>query len=294
VPRTNLRSAFSAAAILLVSVSAHAETTHVVAAGQTLGRIAKRYHVTVDALREANDLKPGQAIHPGLELTVPEPGDAPPKRPGSIAKGAGRSPQAARGEDFARRPKKPGTVHFVRGDERLDLQLLVKKGKLNAPALGGLSSILRFGPNGAKVSVDPRLATLIAMVSDHFGGRPLHVVSGFRPYSPTQYTPHSNHNVGRAIDFFVEGVPNTALRDYCRQFHDAGVGFYPNSTFVHLDVRSGQTYWVDYSKAGEAPRYEGPAPATPPDEARRDVEPVDAAPADQGTKSNVPDSAMGQ
>jgi uncharacterized protein YcbK (DUF882 family) len=292
VPRTSLCSALSAGVILLAAgLPARAgETTHVVAPGQTLGRIAKRYHVTVEALRDANDLKPGQTIHPGLELQVPEPGEAR-KRAGSIAHGSDHSAQASRGEDFARRPKKPGTVHLVRGEEHFDAQIVGKKGKLNAPALGGLSNILRFGPNGAKTNIDPRLATLIGMVSDHFGGRPLHVVSGFRPYSPTQYTPHSNHNVGRAIDFFVEGVPNAVLRDYCRQFHDAGVGFYPNSAFVHLDVRSGQTYWLDYSKAGEAPRYDGPPPATPPDEARRDV---DTGQADQGMKSNGADSAMGQ
>ena len=81
----------------------------------------------------------------------------------------------------------------------------------------------------------------MAQVSDHFGGRPLHVVSGFRPYSPVQYTPHSNHNAGRAMDFSVEGVPNTAVRDFCRTFRNAGVGYYPNSTFVHLDVRTGKS-----------------------------------------------------
>ncbi len=292
MPRFSHGFALSAALLLLASGRrAHAETTHVVAAGQTLGRIAKRYHVTIEALREANDLKPGQAIHPGLELHVPEAGDAPPKHAGAIARGPSHASQAARGADFARRPKKPGTVHMVRGDERFDGQILGKKGKLNAAALGGLSNILRFGPNGAKINIDPRLAALIGLVSDHFGGRPLHVVSGFRPYSPTQYTPHSNHNVGRAIDFFVEGVPNTVLRDYCRQFHDAGVGFYPNGAFVHLDVRSGQTYWIDYSKAGEAPRYDGPAPATPPDEAHRDVDPT---PSKEGNSSHEADSAMGQ
>ena len=293
MPRFALRNALSAAAILLFAGSARAEITHVVAAGQTLGRIAKRYHVTVEALREANDLKPGQAIHPGLEIHVPEPGDAPrpAKHTGTMARGSEHGAQASRAEDFTRRPKKPGTVHLIRGDEHFDAQILGKKGKLNAAALGGLSNILRFGPNGAKTNIEPRLATLIGMVSDHFGGRPLHVVSGFRPYSPAQYTPHSNHNVGRAIDFFVEGVPNSVLRDYCRQFHDSGVGFYPNSAFVHLDVRSGQTYWVDYSKSGEAPRYDGPAPTTPPDEARRDV---DGPTSEQGMKPNGADSAMGQ
>jgi uncharacterized protein YcbK (DUF882 family) len=276
-----------------MSASSLAETTHVVAAGQTLGRIAKRYRVSVEDLRAANELKPGEAIHPGLELVIPEAGAAARAKahPGTTKRGSERGAQAARGEgDYTRRPKRPGVVHMMRADQHFDALLLGRKGKLNAPALAGLSNILRFGPNGAKANVDPRLASLIGMVSDHFGGRTIRIVSGFRPYSPSQYTPHSNHNVGRAMDFMVEGVPNTVLRDYCRQFHDAGVGYYPNSSFVHLDVRSGQTYWVDYSKAGEAPRYDGPAPTTPPDEARRDV---DTGQSDQSVKSHDPDGPHG-
>jgi uncharacterized protein YcbK (DUF882 family) len=291
VPRFLLISALSAA-LLSLATPGLAETTHVVAAGQTLGRIAKRYRVSVEDLRAANDLKPGQAIHPGLELVIPEAGAAARAKahPAPTKRGSEHGAQAARGEgDYARRPKRPGVVHLVRGEEHYDALILGRKGKLNAPALAGLSNVLRFGPN-AKVNVDPRLASLIGMVSDHFGGRTIRIVSGYRPYSPTQYTPHSNHNVGRAMDFLVEGVPNTVVRDYCRQFHDAGVGYYPNSSFVHLDVRSGQTYWIDYARSGEAPRYEGAAPSTPPDEARRDV---DTSQADQSAKLNTFDSSQG-
>ena len=39
---------------------------------------------------------------------------------------------------------------------------------------------------------------------------------------------------------------------------DAGVGYYPNSVFVHLDTRDAQeggAFWTDYSGPGEAPWY---------------------------------------
>jgi LysM repeat protein/predicted esterase len=48
---------------------------HTVQPGQTLGRIAKRYGVSVDALCAANALSRNAAIQPGLELVIPEPGD---------------------------------------------------------------------------------------------------------------------------------------------------------------------------------------------------------------------------
>jgi Bacterial protein of unknown function (DUF882) len=132
---------------------------------------------------------------------------------------------------------------------------------------------MKHVPSDSKTSIDPRLATLIGMVSDHFGGRPIHVVSGYRPYTPTQYTKDSNHNHGRALDFSIPGVPNTAIRDFCRTFRNAGVGYYPNSSFVHLDVRATKFFWIDYSRPGEAPKYDSPQSRDSADESTGDVGP---------------------
>ena len=77
------------------------------------------------------------------------------------------------------------------------------------------------------------------------------MVSGFRPYTTRQFTPHSNHNIGRALDFTVHGVPNETLRDFCRTFRNVGVGYYPNSSFVHLDVRDANAFWIDYAGPGK-------------------------------------------
>jgi LysM repeat protein len=50
------------------------EKVHEVAKGQSLGAIAKRYHVTVDAIRERNGLKKNaRKIQPGDELVIPAP-----------------------------------------------------------------------------------------------------------------------------------------------------------------------------------------------------------------------------
>lgn len=99
--------------------------------------------------------------------------------------------------------------------------------------------------------MNDRLLTLMAQVSDHFGGRPLRIVSGYRT---TSWVEESKHPLGRACDFVVLGVPNKVLRDYLRTLDDVGVGYYPNSTFVHLDVRGRNSYWVDYAGPGEPPR----------------------------------------
>jgi LysM repeat protein len=50
------------------------EVTHKVASGHTLGKIARRYHTTVDALRQRNGLvKGGKRIRPGQTLIIPAP-----------------------------------------------------------------------------------------------------------------------------------------------------------------------------------------------------------------------------
>jgi uncharacterized protein YcbK (DUF882 family) len=112
------------------------------------------------------------------------------------------------------------------------------------------------GPTAATHPPDPRLVALIGLVSNHFGGRTLEIVSGYRAYKPTQFTKDSRHNYGRALDFRIRGVPNETLRDFCRTLHNTGCGYYPNSTFVHMDVRDGSAYWVDLAHPGEAPHYD--------------------------------------
>src|SRR5262249_40692880 len=43
--------------------------------------------------------------------------------------------------------------------------------------------------------------------------------------------------------------------DYCRSLTATGCGYYPRSTFVHVDVREPYAQWVDWSAPGQRPRY---------------------------------------
>jgi uncharacterized protein YcbK (DUF882 family) len=241
------------------------------------GREAVTTHATAKAeLRSTRDKPTALRREPERRDAAGVSVGAQDAEPRKIGKKRGAKPGAdaanvkSKGKYFTQKPKRPGWVRMVRGMDQLDLQLLTRQGRLVPKALPKLSRLMRASPV-ASIPIDPRLATLVGIVSNHFGGRTIRVVSGYRPYSPTQYTPHSNHNIGRAIDFVVEGVPNTVVRDFCRSFRNAGVGYYPNSTFVHLDVRSAKTYWVDYSRHGEPPRYDGTNGSLAADESTRDV-----------------------
>ena len=46
----------------------------------------------------------------------------------------------------------------------------------------------------------------------------------------------------------------TALAEYVRSLGFVGVGIYPRTGFVHLDVRAASYFWVDYSGAGRRGR----------------------------------------
>ena len=47
---------------------------------------------------------------------------------------------------------------------------------------------------------------------------------------------HSQHMLAKAIDIRVPGVTTAALRDAALSLHEGGVGYYPVSQFVHVDV----------------------------------------------------------
>lgn len=116
--------------------------------------------------------------------------------------------------------------------------------------------------------LDEGLVTRLQKVVDHFGKKRIFIVSGYRPKSERSY-----HQKAKALDFRVEGVKNEDLVAFCRTLRDTGCGYYPNSTFVHMDVRppkTGHVYWIDASAPGEAPRYVSSWPP-PPEEASKNA-----------------------
>jgi hypothetical protein len=122
--------------------------------------------------------------------------------------------------------------------------------------------------------IDPRLVERLQKVVDHFAKKPaaqsggkrtthannakptlprVLVVSGYRPTRGGSY-----HSHGRALDFRLEGVRNEDLVAFCKTLPDTGCGYYPNSSFIHMDVRepgTGHVAWIDASGPGETPRY---------------------------------------
>ncbi|MCA9634359.1 MAG: DUF882 domain-containing protein [Myxococcales bacterium] len=163
--------------------------------------------------------------------------------------------KATRGKSTRHHGKRSGYVRIKGLMGSWEGYAIDRKGNVTSAAKRGFRKVLRSWRTGAASDIEPRLIHMVADVSDHFGGKQILVVSGYRPVRKTQFTPHSRHNFGQAMDFHIQGVSNEELRDYARKFSKAGVGYYPNSSFIHLDAREYRTYWIDYSGPGERPRY---------------------------------------
>jgi len=250
-------------------------TTHIVASGHTLGAISRRYRTTVEAIQQANNLQPRQKLRVGACLVVPLTRHALPRhrtqklpcQPEDSKDNSKESSSQTAPTPPAISPKPPsqsGVIHLVRGGSTFRGRVLDRKGHPIPSAVEKIDSLLFDRRAGSTHSTDLGLIAKIAQVSDHFGGRRLIVVSGYRQESSNPYTTRSNHALGRAIDFRIEGVSNEQLRDYCHTLTGVGVGYYPNSTFIHLDVRSITTHWTDVSGPGEAPQYTTVTTPTPP------------------------------
>ena len=147
---------------------------------------------------------------------------------------------------------------------RRDFSVLARPWSVPRPNAKALSAALKRSTKTSQVKgeeefapgvrmLDEGLATRIAAIAKQFPGAAISLVSGYRPSSRG-----SLHQAGRAVDFHLSGVPNEKVVAFCRTLPDTGCGYYPNSSFVHVDVRDkgqGSATWIDASGPGEAPHY---------------------------------------
>lgn len=151
-------------------------------------------------------------------------------------------------------PAHAPSLRVLRRGKLHDIAMFDADGNLRHDALAELRALMTDPNSGIDHPTHWRLATLLVAVANHFPGATIEIVSGYRHVS--RHTDRSNHTRGRAVDMRVEGVGNRRLFELLRaSFAEIGVGYYPNGTFVHLDVRDKATIWVDYSGANETPCY---------------------------------------
>jgi len=249
-------------------------------------------------------------------LAVPALASAEAPHAASPAKASGKPARTARVQKSEGRSCSKPTVEVTSGADTATFSLARCDGTPAPLAVDQLSILARPGSaakpkqpvealvktKGTEVApgirrVDSRLVERLELAVEHFrkAGQvaKVQLISGVRPRSAGSY-----HQSGRALDFRIEGVTNETLVAFCKTLDDTGCGYYPNSLFVHMDVRehgAGHVAWIDISKPGETPKYVPSWPLPKEDvAASKDApEPSSTAIALPALPAEEPDTRMG-
>jgi uncharacterized protein YcbK (DUF882 family) len=140
----------------------------------------------------------------------------------------------------------PRMVSFRHTHTGESLSLAYAHGDTYLPdALARVNWFLRDFRNGESRPIDPQLLDRLHVLCELTGTKaPFDVISAYRSPSTNEMlqrrggavASRSLHLEGRAIDVRLADVALAELRDAAISLRAGGVGFYPESRFVHLDT----------------------------------------------------------
>jgi uncharacterized protein YcbK (DUF882 family) len=93
--------------------------------------------------------------------------------------------------------------------------------------------------------MDIKLVNLLYKIQKRIGfNRRINILSGYRSPETNRYlrrhhhgvAKHSYHIKAEAVDIHIDGMRLSRARDLIRSINHGGVGYYPNSSFIHADV----------------------------------------------------------
>jgi len=135
------------------------------------------------------------------------------------------------------------SFHHLHTGERLTA-VYREGGRYQRAALAQISWLLRDFRSGKTHPIDPHLLDILHALSLRCEDENFEVISGYRCPSTNAMlgrstdgvARHSLHMEGRAIDVRMAGRVTAGVRDAALALRRGGVGFYPDSDFVHLDT----------------------------------------------------------
>jgi uncharacterized protein YcbK (DUF882 family) len=168
----------------------------------------------------------------------------------NVALGTAHADRGAPAEAAAVRAPQGRQVAFVvqsvNTGEEMEVQLNRATGELDAETYRRLRHLMRCQHTGAETPIDPRLVDLLFRISERTHQKIL-LVSGFRApmYSMAKL---SYHTRGMAADIRIPGMTPLMARDLAESMGVKGLGYYPVSGFIHVDVRDERMRWIDYGQ----------------------------------------------
>jgi uncharacterized protein YcbK (DUF882 family) len=169
---------------------------------------------------------------------------------GSIAACAAIFPESVLGSTALSRAERSLALYNTHTGEGLKT-VYWSEGEYITESLGAINRILRDHRTDQIKDIDARLLDLLfALRSELEISQPFHVISGYRS-AETNARLHAGssgvagnslHVVGRAVDIRTPGTPLPVLRRAAVALKVGGVGYYPKSDFVHVDVGRVRTW----------------------------------------------------
>jgi len=164
----------------------------------------------------------------------------------AAAAGSGLGAVSAAAANLPLAPAAPRKVafHNLHTGEKLDA-VYYEQGRYLPDALHAVNHVLRDFRTGDTHPIDPRLLDLLDAVALRTGSRdPFQVISGYRSPKTNAMlharsegvASHSLHMKGMAIDIRLVDGTLPHLHDAALGLGAGGVGYYPRSDFVHVDV----------------------------------------------------------
>lgn len=135
-------------------------------------------------------------------------------------------------------------LHNIHTGENLNTTYWAN-GRYQPSSLRQLNRILRDHYSGDIHSIDPQVIDLLCALQHRLGTKkPFQIVSGYRSPATNAMlaaegdgvAQHSLHMEGKAIDIRMEGVSVRTLGRAAKSLKSGGVGQYPSSNFVHVDI----------------------------------------------------------
>jgi uncharacterized protein YcbK (DUF882 family) len=132
--------------------------------------------------------------------------------------------------------------------EEVKLNIYKADGTFDEAALAQLDELFRCARTGEVRAVRRELYEQLSRIYDHFNGKQINLVSGFRFAERDS----SRHFHASAMDIRIPGVSINEMYKFAESLDAGGMGLgiYPNSQFIHVDFRApGEpSYrWTDYS-----------------------------------------------
>ncbi len=150
-------------------------------------------------------------------------------------------------------PRPKGIRHLAFHNLHTDEKLAVtywQDGRYDIAAWRKINHILRDHYSNSVHPIDPHLIDLTHDLQQKLGtDRPIEIISAYRsPITNARLAretngvaKHSFHTRGMAMDIRIAGTPLSRIHDTALDMGRGGVGYYPDSQFVHIDV--GPSRW---------------------------------------------------